>query len=182
MLSRGKSLLLLAGLQLAAWIAASQNWFQVTMAPNDNSVLLKSFDGFSSYAFISPLLLVTLASFIVGLLSKAVVRVIAFALAGISQMILTVLSVSKVAASDLSGVAKEIEAATGIAVSHGISDVTIDIQPAAFIALVSFALLALILFATAFASRKWAAQQRTEAPKSAKNSPRDPISLWDQQR
>lgn len=182
MASRGRSLALLVLLQVTAWISASQGWFQVTMAPNDDSVLLKSFDGFSAFAFISPLLLVTLASFIVGLLSKATVRSIAFALAAISQVILTIVSGIKVAASDLSGVAKQIEAATGIAMSHGISDVTIALQPAAFIALLTFALLGLNLFVAAFASRKWATKQRTDAPKSAKNSPRDPISLWDQQR
>jgi len=180
-LKKNHLLLLVAALLIASWICASQKWFTVSMSPNQNEVVLRSFDGFTVSPSTSALLLVALAGISAALLSKGLARSIAFTVAAAAQFLSVAVGAALVLGEDLSAVANEIEAATGIAANHGLKNVAISTEPVAMASLFVFLVLAIALTGCAVISQKWTKSQ--SAPSKAKiQRLKDPISLWDQQR
>lgn len=165
----------------AAYILAAQPWFLVTMSPNQDEVVLRSFDGLTVSPSTSALLLVSFAGIASALLTKGIARSISFSVSAASQFLSVALGAALISSKDLSAVANEIEAATGIAANHGLKDLAIAIQPVAIASLVIFLLLGAVLGFTAVLSRGW---QKSRVPVSMPKAtrPKDPISLWDQQR
>lgn len=178
-LSKGKSLGLISVLVIAAFIFSGQDWFLVSMAPNDEAVILKNFDGYTAFAWLSPLLLVCLAAVLTTAISVNRTRVASLAVGLLAGLGLATLSLIGVLGQDLSGVAKQIEAATGIAATHGITDLLITTQPSAWLAIGVFLLIGLAFAAAIRSQRAWVVKQR-EASKAAPEN--DSISLWDEQR
>ena len=178
-LSKGKSLGLISVLVIAAFIFSGQDWFLVSMAPNDEAVILKNFDGYTAFAWLSPLLLVCLAAVLTTAISVNRTRVASLAVGLLAGLGLATLSLIGVLGQDLSGVAKQIEAATGIAATHGITDLLITTQPSAWLAIGVFLLLSLAFAAAIGSQGTWVVKQRA-ATKAAPE--KDSISLWDEQR
>jgi hypothetical protein len=177
-----KALSATALLLVLSWFGPGQTWFEVSMSPNDESVLLKSFDGYTAFAFISPLLLVSSAGFGMAMLSKKRSRTIALFIASVAQLSLAILALVKFASQDLSGVAKQIESATGIAANHGLDGVATNAQAAGFFAVAFLFLGGLALLANAISSRDWADTPKKTDQRLKGSKPKDSISLWDQQR
>lgn len=194
MLTRARALTLIAVLEILSWITSSQNWFEISMAPNDETVVLQSFDGLTSYGFIGPILAVTLAAFSVALLTNGKSRILVFALGAAFTVGLAAFATISVLEQNLNGVAKQIEAATGIAATHGITGLATQTLPGAFLAIGSYILLALGFVVAAVSSGSWnqksiskeaASSSKPVAEKQAKHPAKrsgDPISLWDEQR
>lgn len=169
-------------LLLTGFILSGQTWFQVTMRPDESVVVLKNFDGYSTYPWISPLLLVVLAAFSLASLMKARARGIVFAIGSVFSVVLMSLTTFAVATRDLRHVQNLLEEATGIAASHGLDSFEISVGPAAQASLISFALMALAFFLAAIAQAKWLKSQTQQSPKKVSGRATDSISLWDEQR
>jgi hypothetical protein len=179
--TKGRSLALILLMLIGSFALAGQTWYLVSMSPNDETVTLKSFDGYSAYAWVSPLLLVCLAAMATSAISPAATRVASLWVGALSSIALTLLSAFSIASQDLSGVAKELETATGIAATHGITGLDIATQPLAPISIGVFAVLSLVFVVTIFASRHWKAKA-VKATRQAGRPVKDSISLWDEQR
>ena len=182
MLSRGKAFLFIAAAQIASWIASSQNWYQVSMTPNDETVVLQSFDGFTVNSYTGPILSVTLAALAASLLTTKTARTITLWIGGFFSLALSALSGLGLSQQNLSGVATQIESATGIAATHGLTEVTITNLTAAPIGVGVFAVLGGFFAWSAISSSRWATKKSNQAIKTRTKIPTDAISLWDQQR
>ena len=95
MKDKRKALTVTALLLVLSWIGPGQTWFEVSMSPNDESVLLKAFDGYTAFAFISPLLLVSSAGFGMAMLSKKRSRTVALFIGAFAQLSLATLAIVK---------------------------------------------------------------------------------------
>ncbi|WP_296631684.1 Trp biosynthesis-associated membrane protein [Rhodoluna sp.] len=167
----------------AATIAASQTWFQLSMSPNGDAVTISEFDGFTSYSFISAVLLASLAAaFVISFVGTLARKIIAsFALllsvAGLALLI------SRVSTSDISGLSVQIEKATGIAANHGIKNVDVVTTFWAQVGIAGFVLLVLATAIVLLTERHWPARvAKIERRQSVAKAPTDSISLWDSQR
>ena len=152
------------------------------MQPDESVVVLKNFDGYSTYPWISPFLLVALAAFSLASLMKAKARGIVFAIGSLFSIVLLSLTTIAVATQDLRNVQSLLEEATGIAASHGLDSFEISLGPAAQLSLLSFALMALSFFLAAIAQAKWLKSQTQQSTKKVIGRETDSISLWDEQR
>lgn len=182
MLSKGRSISFVLFLQVASWILSGQSWYQVSMAPDGESLVLQTFDGFTSYSFISALLLVALAGIAVAMLSNNFTRTAALLFSSLAGVCLAVLGITSVLSTNLAGITKQIESATGIAATHGLSGVQTNTLFYAYLANASFVALALATLATAWFSRNWVHRLRSPQENRSGPKPTDPISLWDEQR
>ena len=167
---------------VAGFIFSGQTWYQVAMRPDESAVVLKNFDGYSTYPWISPLLLVALAAFSLASLMKAKARGVVFAIGSLFSVVLLSLTTIAVATQDLRNVQSLLEEATGIAASHGLDSFEISVGPAAQLSLVCFALMALAFFLAAIAQANWVKSQTQQSIKKVNGRPTDSISLWDEQR
>lgn len=180
--SKGRAISVLLLLQLSAWITSGQNWYQVSMTPDQEALVLQDFDGFTAYSFISPLLLVALAGIAVAALTTKTASTVSLSLSTLATFFLLFLSALNLAGANLSGVAKQIESATGIAATHGLTGVSTNILFGAYFSLGAYLLTSAFALAASWASRNWlvSAKQPRKTLNSAKTT--DPISLWDEQR
>jgi hypothetical protein len=167
---------------IAGFILSGQTWFQVTMRPDESAVVLKNFDGYSTYPWISPLLLVALVAFFLAALMKAKARGVVFAIGSLFSIVLLSLTTIAVATQDLRNVQKLLEEATGITASHGLDSFETSVGPAAQLSLLCFALMALFFFLAAIAQAKWVKSQTKQSTKRFSDRATDSISLWDEQR
>lgn len=167
---------------IAGFLLSGQTWYQVSMRPDETSVVLRVFDGYSSYPWISPLLLVALASFSLAALMKAKARGVVFAVGSFFSALLFVLSTSAVVSKDLRNVQNQLEQATGIAASHGQDAYELAVEPEAQVSLVIFALLAVTFLLASFAQAKWSVKKPSSPRKRTEALATDSISLWDEQR
>ena len=164
-------------------IAASQVWFQLHMSPNGDTVTISEFDGFTTYSYISAILLASLAavfviSFVASLAHK-VISILALALTGFGLAMLT----RGVAAQDVSGLTDQIEQATGIAANHGLTGIEISTTIWPWLAIASFVLLLLANIMVLVSERRWPARvAKIDRQQRNNKTPSDNISLWDSQR
>lgn len=166
-----------------ATIAASQTWFQLSMSPNGDAVTISEFDGFTTYSFISAVLLASLAAVFVisfvGTLARKIISILALVLSGAGLALL----ISRVATSDISGLSSQIEKATGIAANHGIKNVDVVTTIWSQLGIASFVLLSVATLLVLLTERNWPARvAKIERQQSKAKAPTDNISLWDSQR
>lgn len=188
-IGKSKSIGLLLLFTIIAFVSAGQTWFEIKMKPSDDFVVLREFDGFSTFSWISPLLWVSLAATLVTLLVSKVGRTISLSVALLSSLALVSMAALGIVSQDLSGVSRELEQATGIAANHGIiggiAGLQISTTLAAFFGLTSFLLIGVIAGVALLDSQGWGPARLkpaagARAPKETR--PGDSISLWDQQR
>jgi len=180
-LAKGRSLGLILLMLIGSFALAGQAWYLVSMSPNDDTVTLKSFDGFSAYAWLSPLLLVCLAAMATSAISIGSIRVVSLFSGAASAFTLTLLAGLAISTQDLAGVTRELETATGIAATHGLNGLTITTQPFALLSIGTFALTCMVFILTVFTSKNWASRASTPS-RSSQVQTKDTISLWDEQR
>jgi hypothetical protein len=183
--TKGRALGLISLLLIGSLALAGQDWYLVSMSPGDEAVTLKNFDGYSSYPWMSPLLLVCLAALATSAISSGATRITSLSVGAVGSAAVTLLSALSISRQDLSGVASELEAATGIAASHGVEGglegLDIAIQPLAGISVSLFVAMGLLFALAAFTSRNWKAKPTQPSGRTSKPT-KDPISLWDEQR
>lgn len=179
-LGKSRFLALIFVFLIGAFVLAGQQWYSVSMTPNDEAVTIRTFDGYSCYTWISPLLLVCLAAFGTSSISSGVARFISLFSGAISSISLAFFSAVSIAGSDLSGISKEIESATGIAASHGAKDLSVTLMPVALLSVAVFAILGGVFLVAALSQKYW--PDRATPVKRSKPLVQDPISLWDEQR
>ena len=183
--TKSRTLGLWALILLANYISVAQPWFGLEMAPNGTAVELGRYDGFTAYAFVSPLLLVCLAalfaSAFLGGVGRKISGGVALAATGLGLFLLA----PRIFGSDISGLSTQIEKLTGIAATHGIEDLTVLVMPWAWISLACLALLFAIESAFLMAEGRWpkkiAKSDRFQTSQTAKDE-NDTIGLWDSQR
>lgn len=167
-------------------LTSAQVWYDVNMSPNEETVSLKSFDGYTVYPWIISILLVSLASIAAAAISRKLGRIVALSIGFAASAALVALTATALVKTDLLAVSKQIELATGIAATHGISNVSVSTLLPAYVALGAFFLLMLCFGLALISQRSWAeraASPRTQADKASKTtSPTDSIGLWDDQR
>ena len=184
-LNKSKTLGLWALVLLANYIAIAQPWYSLEMAPNGTTVELGRYDGFTAYSFLSPILLVSLAALFaaafIGGLARKIAGLLALALTAFGLVVLA----GKIAGSDVSGLAPQIETLTGIAATHGIKDLTVLVLPFASISLALLSLLGAAEVVFLLSERTWpkrtAKGDRYQVQQSV-SEPSDTIGLWDSQR
>ena len=152
------------------------------MRPGDSAIVLKDFDGYSTYPWISPLLLVALAAFSLASLMKAKARGVVFIIGSLFSIVLFSLTAVAVATQDLRNVRVLLEEATGIAASHGLDNYEISLNPAAQVSLLFFALMAAAFALASITQVNWASSRSQAPERKAEKRPTDSISLWDEQR
>ena len=184
-LTKSRTLGLWAFILLANYIASAQPWYSLEMAPNGTTVELGRYDGFTTYAFLSPILLVCLAALFASAFIGGVGRKIAGALAiGVSLLGVGLLA-PRILEADVSGLASQIEKLTGIAATHGIDDLTVIVLSWAWISLGSLLLLVAVQAGFLITERNWpkkiAKSDRYQTAQTAKDE-NDTIGLWDSQR
>lgn len=171
---------------LASFMYSGQTWYEVTMSPNDEIVLLKSFDGFTAYSWLSPILLVCLAAAAVSALISRNGSRIVLAFGFLISSLLLVLVLSAVFNQDLGGVAKQLEISTGIAATHGITGLGFHTTQFAYLSLALIFLVAATFLYCLITQKSWAIRAtyaRAQAPrKSSRSEPKDSIAIWDDQR
>ena len=196
--SKSRTLGFLFILIIVAFILAGQSWFLVLMSPNDEIVTLKNFDGFTAYAWLSSMLLVCLATAAVASLLSGFSSRAVFGFGFLVSALMTFMVASSVIVQDLGGVSKELESATGIAATHGLSGLQIETSQAAYLSLISLGLVSAGFLYAMFTQKSWtsnssrtklkAAKSRptgkgkSSSPAKAKQSPKDSIAIWDEQR
>jgi hypothetical protein len=179
--TKGRSLGPILLMLIGSFALAGQAWYLVSMSPNDETVTLKSFDGFSAYAWVSPLLLVCLAAMATSAISSGAMRLVSLCSGAASSFALTFLAGFAISTQDLAGLARGLETATGIAATHGISGLTITTQPFALLSVGTFVLTCVFFILAVFTSKNWVSRAGTPSHSSQVQT-KDTISLWDEQR
>lgn len=181
-MSKGRSLSLIIVLLVMALITSGQSWFTVSMSPNDQSVVIQAFDGYSVFGWLSPLLMVILVGTGMSALVGARVRWVTLGLALLGSILLVSLSLIGVLEKNLTGVARQLEQATGIAATHGIKGLQIDNQFSSYLSIGVFTALAVAVALALISHVQWLKKPRTESRGKPKAGASDTISMWDQQR
>ena len=179
---KGRVFALLLIILVLAFVLSGQGWYTVSMNPNDSALVLKSFDGYTTYAYLSPLLLVCLAGTATAAISPGITRIVSFTMAALASSLLVGLTLVNVIGQNLSGVSKQIESATGIAATHGIKDLTVQVSFYSQASIVSYFLMLIAFVWALVACRSWVTMARSQGAESVRGKLTDPISLWDQQR
>jgi len=141
-----------------------------------------SFDGFTSYPWISPFLLVALAAFALAFLLKPKLRGIVFIIGSVFTLALTGLTAFALATNDLRNLSSQLEAATGIATTHGFDDLGISISAAASVSTFGFLLLGFVFLLAGLTQKTWTVSRAKTQKNTPQTTPKDPISMWDEQR
>lgn len=161
-------------------VLTAQDWFSFEMNMNDDQLQLQTFDGFSAFAFAGPILaVIATAIVLLPLTSRRAIKPL-LAAAGSFSILLIGLLVSALLGQDFSGLASELETATGIAQAHGMQGAKVNLLWPAFATPIALTLLSVFIWAGFFMSAGWA--ERKSAPVEKKTHPSDSISLWDSQR
>jgi hypothetical protein len=184
-MTKGRLLTLWAALAILAYIFASQDWYTLSMAPNGDTVKLATYDGLTAYGNLSPVLMLNLAAILAVAFVGSLGRKVTLSMIVLADLGTLSWMISRVAAQDVSGLAKQVEQMTGIAAAHGVKDLAVQTQgaPVAFlIAIGATAALALFIL---FTERNWPKRasrtERTTLPTKVAE-PKDAIGIWDSQR
>lgn len=188
---------------LASLILAGQSWYEISMSPNDEVATLKSFDGFTAYAWLSPILLVCLATVAVAALLSGLGSRVILGFGFLVSCLVAFLVARSVTTQDLGGVTKELESATGIAATHGITGLQIQTTQFAFLSLLAFCAVAGTFLIALLSQKTWALKSISGTPRNGKGqtngqmksagsssagsskpkpASNDSISIWDEQR
>lgn len=184
-LTKSRTLGLWALVLVANYIAVAQPWFSLEMAPNGTIVELGRYDGFTSYSFLSAILMVSVAA----LFTSAFIGGVARKIVGLAALAITTFGVilvwPRIAQADVSGLAPQIEKLTGIAATHGIKDLAVLTLPWAAISIFSLVLLIAVEALFLLSERSWPKKTSKGNRYKVKQSvvePEDNIGLWDSQR
>ena len=172
-------------LQLLALLTLVQDWYLPSMQIEGRNVDLGSFDGATTFAVSMPLSLLALAALLVAAISGGFALFSALTLMGLANLGNLVLVGGLLLRRDLSSLDSQLDRLTGIANTHGLSDLTTDqtSYPIAWLALTISCLAASLT--SIVSARRWltASKDKAQATNPAKpQPPASSIDLWDSQR
>jgi hypothetical protein len=172
-------------LQLLALLTLVQDWFLLSMQIEGRNVDLGSFDGATTFVISMPLSLLALATLLIAAISGGYALYSALALIGLANLGNLVIVGGLLLRRDLSALDNQLDRLTGIANTHGLSDLTIE-QTLYPVAWLSLTIACVVTSITAIVSAgRWlsASKDRALATKPAKpKPPESSIDLWDSQR
>ena len=186
-MTRAKALTLALALQLIALLLLTQTWFSVSMAPNGTAVSLGDFDGATTYPVAMPITLLVIASTLVATISTSTTRAIALGLGAVASLLAVGVVLPQVATKSIASLDQQLDRLTGIANTHGISELNIVSANNPWFWAVALIANAFWLSAAIVWSRHWQQRDRsatrtnTSTGKS-KAAQASPIELWDDQR
>ena len=174
---------LLAGLillQLLSLLTITQSWYQVSMKVNGSDTKLGDFDGVTSYPLSMTLALFGLAAMAVAVLSRN--KRWGVGIASAVNLTLAIMLAFQVAHKNISALDSQLDRLTGIAKTHGLDTVSVEITLFPWISILLSTIIALA--GGYLALTKWPASdiRYTAKTKGAADSPTDAIGIWDQQR
>lgn len=163
-------------------ISFSVDLISLKMTPNDATVTIQSFDGFTSYPWVSALLLVQSASLLTSFFVSKKTQLLVISFGWLSALLLLVFFVLVISFKDTSALTSQIESATGIAVNHGLDGVEVTIENGAWLALAATSLALGYLTLATLNQNKWQTKSGVVTKSLTKKPASDSISLWDSQR
>lgn len=184
-MTKQRMLGLVALLVISAMIAAGQPWFSISVGGSSEPLQVKSYDGYTAYSFLMPLLLVVATAIVVSSFVSVKARYFTLGLATLANIFLTFSLALNLKEQRITGLSKQLEAATGIAVTHGLDGVGVLTEPAAWVSLYLCGAITLALLASLFTQRTWRVKPKLNEPAkvgATKIKKDDSISLWDSQR
>ena len=168
--------LLLLGVSV---VLTAQSWFSFEMNLDSEQLQLQSFDGFGAFAFAGPIYsVIGTAIVLVPISSRRAAGALLLA-AGSFSILLIALLVTSLFSQDFSGLASELETATGIAQAHGLEAAKVSLLWPTFATPLMLTLLTIFIWAGFFSSSGWV-ERRPSKPE--KREPSDSIGIWDSQR
>ena len=181
-MTRGRLLALLLVLQLLATLILTQTWFSIAMVLNGNPTTLGEYDGATTYAIAMPVNLLSLALLGVALLTRGLTTRILLAVLALVAIANGIFLMLQVLARNVSGLDSQLERLTGIAKTHGISDLQISTSAFPWIWLTVTILITLIAGYGTAVGRIWTLKALRQTKPTARAAKLDPISLWEDQR
>lgn len=157
------------------------------MAPNGTAIELGAFDGATTYPTAMPLQLLALAATIFATLTVSLARVIVLAISALTSMLAIAVVGFAALAKQISALDLQLDRLTGIANTHGISELSVfsTAWPILWIAC-EVATAAWLCLAIVW-QKNWQTTSKADRPARSlktKNpkTPRSAIELWDEQR
>ena len=179
-MNKSRLLAILVMLQLISLLTITQSWYQVSMSINDKQTSLGEFDGVASYPLAMTLALFCLAALAVAALSRN--KRWGVAVASLVNLVLAFWLIIQVSQRNISALDSQLDRLTGIAKTHGLDSVSVELTIYPWLSIIVFLLIAAL--GTYLAASKWpASSAKYSASSRAKSeSPSDAIGIWDQQR
>jgi hypothetical protein len=175
-------LALLLALQFLALLLLTQTWFTISMRRNGSLTSLGEFDGATTYSSAMPTTLFAIASCLVALLTKTKTKRVFLGLAALASTWLAIFLSLQVLVRNVSGLDPQLERLTGIAKTHGVTDLTIQTSLFPWMWLVVTALEIACAAWLAISGAVWSVALPNNHLVKAKRAPTSTIELWEQQR
>jgi hypothetical protein len=188
-MSRPRALSIALAPQLLALIVLAQPWFKVYMLVDGKNVELGSFDGATTFPSTSPIALLSLAALSVVAISAAKTRVAAVLILITANLTALILITPMILQKQISALDTELDRLTGIANTHGLSNVTVSSTGFEYVWLASLAITVAVGFWLLRLSKGWSNEDkstsaRPDRPKQSGSrvKTQSSIDLWDNQR
>ena len=184
-LSRSRFAVLVAVLVILDFIFAGMNWFAISMSPDQKTVQIQAFDGYTTYPALTAGLSVALIAFVTSFMIARRALFVVLLIAAVAAIATASLTAIAVASKNIAALRDQIERATGIAATHGLSGVEVSVQQSAWVGVACLAATSLVFVVGALSSRTWASKKLGNAatrPGEARAARPDAIGLWDSQR
>ena len=188
-MSRPRALSIALAPQLLALIVLAQPWFKISMLVDGKNAELGSFDGATTFPSTSPIALLSLAALSVVAISAAKTRVAAILILITANLSALILITPMILQKQISALDNELDRLTGIANTHGLSNVTVSSTGFEFFWLASLAITVAVGFWLLRLSKGWSNEDkstsaRPDRPKQrgSRVKTQSSIDLWDNQR
>jgi hypothetical protein len=175
--------------QLLALIVLAQPWFSVSMLVEREIVELGSFDGATTFPSTSPIALLSLAALSVVAISAAKTRVAAILILITANLTALMSITPMILQKQISALDTELDRLTGIANTHGLSNVTVSSTGFEYFWLASLAITVAVGVWLLRLSKGWSNEDkstsaRPDRPKQrgSRVKTQSSIDLWDNQR
>jgi hypothetical protein len=188
-MSRPRVLAISLAPQLLALIVLAQPWFKVSMLVDGASVDLGAFDGATTFPATSPIALLSLAALSVVAISAGKARVAAIVILIAANLAALLLIVPMILQKQISALDTELDRLTGIANTHGLSNLTVTSSSIEYVWLASLAVTVALGVWMLRLSKGWSNEDKSSSSRGDSAKPRgsrakseSSIDLWDNQR
>ena len=188
-MSRPRALSIALAPQLLALIVLAQPWFKISMLVDGQNVELGSFDGATTFPATSPIALLSLAALAVVAISAAKTRVTAILILMAANFAALILITPMILQKQISSLDTELDRLTGIANTHGLSNVTVSTTGFEYVWLASVAIAVAVGFWMLKLSKGWSNEDKSTSARPDRPKQRgsrvkteSSIDLWDNQR
>jgi len=172
--------LLLFAIQLLNLLLLTQTWFSVAMKVNGANTTLGDFDATTTYALAMPSSLLAVASTLVAFLVAGKAKKFVLAFSALVTGALGAWLGVQVFNRNIAGLDSQLDRLTGIARTHGVDNLQVQVGIAPWAWLAITGLVVLLGGFLAVNRSTWVIRQSASAGKSAKAT--STIDLWEQQR